>query len=242
MRGWRDALWLAGRDVRRTWLSFPVAAFVALVLGMYVILLYSVAFGGEAGRWIGRFGLDLWFLGLVPVLSVNFFFNKDYYYRIREDNLSKRLAFLRGLPISADRIVFGRVAIILLTLACTSPSFFMTPYLLYDEIGERAGGARYLCFVAFWLGYALFMAGFLVFVWLGLSWETERRILFALPAIYLLVAIISSLFFEEGLVAEVLELARDRGPLLTATSVAGIISLFFWAKAAESGLRKRDLG
>lgn len=239
---WRDALWLAGRDARRTWFSFPVAALVALLFGVYAVVLYSMAFGDEAGRWIGAFGLDMWFLALVPVLSVNFLFNKDYYYRLRDDNLSKRLAFLRGLPISVGRIVFGRVAIMLLTLACASPFFFLTPYLLYDGLRERISLTGYLCFVAFWLGYALFMVGVLVFVWLGLPWETERKILFSLPVFYLLLALISSFFFEAGLVAGVLGVTRDHGLTLATAPVVGIISLFFWAKAAGNGLRRRDLG
>lgn len=209
--GWRDALWLAGRDARKTWLSFPVAALVALVFGLYAILLYSVALGDGPGGRFGGFGLDFWFLVFVPVLGVNFLFNKDYYYRFREDNLSKRLAFLRGLPICAGKIVLGRVAIMLLTLTCTSPFFFLTPYVLHDGLRERVGLAGYLCFVAFWLGYALFMVGFLVFVWLGLSWEAERLILLALPVFNLLLAVTFNFFFETGLVAGVLGLARDHG-------------------------------
>jgi hypothetical protein len=169
-RSWRDGLWLAGQDARRAWPSFPATALTALIGGLYTGA-FLLAIEGEGVFY--DFLLGFWFLMLVPVLGSNFLFNRDYYYNLREDNLSKRLAFLRSLPISAGAVVVGRAAIMLLTLACAAPAFFSSIYLSSPTLQARLGPAQYLAFSLGWLGYALFMGGFLLFVWLGLPWRKE---------------------------------------------------------------------
>lgn len=240
--GWRDALWLAGRDIRGAWVSFPAEAVVALVPGLYLVFLYPNASGGAMGGF-GNFLLDFWFLLVVAVLNVNFLFNRDYYYRFREDNFTKRLSFLRGLPIGARTIVSGRAVVMAVALACGSPSFFLAPYLASTELRGMIGGVDYLWFVGTWIGYALFMMGVLLFMWIGLSWEAERIAVPLLPCAYVLAAIISNLTLDDGLVLTLIEAAKTQGPLVAGASVAfGALGLIFWSRAAEKRLQKRELG
>jgi hypothetical protein len=241
---WRGALWLAGQDARRTWLSFPAAAVVALVVGVYAGgFLFSTEAAGALGERFFGFLRDLWFLTVVPVLGVNFLFNRDYYYRLREDNLSKRLAFLRRLPIPAQTVVACRATIMLLALACAAPAFFLPVYLVSRPLQDRLDPAQYLFFALVWSGYALFAGGFLVFVWLGLSWRTEKKVLMvAFPLFNLLVAGLSNYFvFGAGIVAGTLGLVEEGGaPTAVLALSLGACGFALWGWAAAVYLERRE--
>ena len=237
----RRAAWLARADIRKSWVSFPVAAVVCLLPGLYATFLFAEALGGSS-----RFAtllLDYWFLLVVAVSNVNFLFNRDYYYRFSEDNYTKRLSFLRGLPISARAVVAGRAMVMSVALACSAPSFFLVPYLVDPEIRAATGPTGYLWFAGVWVGYALFAMGFLLFMWNGLSWRAERGLLWLFPVSVVLAALVSSLLFDDGLVLATAWAARAYGPLAAGAAIAfGVLSLALWARAAEGGLRGRDLG
>ena len=239
----RDAAWLAGMDVRRSWVSFPVATVTALVPGFYLILLYHSAFSGSMGSF-GTFLLDVWFLLVVTVLNVNFLFNRDYYYRLSEDNYTKRLSFLLGLPISPRAVIKGRAMYMALALACGAPSFFLLPYLISGDLRAALGLLDYVWFAGIWIGYALFMMGFLLFMWNGLSFQAELGWIFSIfPGGCLLVATVSNFALDDGLAMALIQVAKANGPLAATISVAvGCAALVFWIRLAERGLRRRELG
>lgn len=237
----RRAAWLAGADIRKSWVSFPVAAVVCLLPGFYATFLFAEALGGSSR--LESLLLDYWFLLVVAVLNVNFLFNRDYYYRFSEDNYTKRLSFLRGLPISPRTVVAGRAMVMAVALSCSAPSFFLVPYLVDPGIRATMGPAGYLWFAGVWVGYALFAMGFLLFMWNGLSWRAERGLLWLFPASVVVAALVSGLLFDDGLVLAAVRAAQTHGPLAAGTAILfGVLSLALWARAAEAGLRGRDLG
>lgn len=240
----REVWWLVREDVRRTWISFPTVILTSVLMGSYIGgFLFLPEFAAEVGNELAGFLRDFLFLTLMPVLGVNFLFNKDYYYRLKEDNLSKRLTFLRELPISALTIVAGRVVIVLISLAFATPSFFASFYFLSRSSGIELGIGGYLIFVTTWIGYALLMGGFLLFVWLGLSWKTELKVLIVLPVYNTLLAVLSNLvLFKDGVVAESLKLAGTRGSLFAILILlVGASAFAAWARAAARRLEKREL-
>ena len=239
----RDAAWLAVEDVRKSWVSFPVAALTALILGFYLVVFYSNVFGGSTGRF-ELFMLDFWLLLTVTVLNVNFLFNRDYYYRLSEDNYTKRLSFLIGLPISPRVVVFGRAMYMALALAFSAPSFFLVPYLVGGDLRSTIGPVDYVWFVLIWIGYALFMMGFLLFMWNGLSFETELKWVFwAFPGGCLLVATVSNFVLGDGLAVALIQLSKVQGPFAAGIALSlGGIGLMLWMKLATKWLARRELG
>ena len=241
--GLGEALWLTKMDMRRSWVSFPAAVLTALVPGFYLIFLYSAVFSRSMGSF-GNFLLDVWFLVVMAVLNVNFLFNRDYYYKLSEDNYTRRLSFLRGLPISPRAVVAGRAMYMAVALVCGVPSFFLVPYLASAELRAALGPLDYVWFVGIWLGYALFMMGFLLFMWNGLSFQTELRLLpFLFPGWCLLIAGVSNLALENGLTMTLIQVAKVQGPLATGISIAlGGTGLILWMKLASKRLCRRELG
>ncbi len=239
----RDAAWLAVEDVRKSWVSFPVAALIALIPGFYLVGFYSDVFGGSGDRF-ELFMLDFWLLLTVTVLNVNFLFNRDYYYRLSEDNYTKRLSFLIGLPIAPRVVVAGRAIYMALALAFSVPSFFLVPYLVGGDLRAEIAPVGYVWFVFIWIGYALFMMGFLLFMWNGLNFETELKWIFwTFPGGCLLVATVSNLFLDDGLTVALIQLSEAQGPLAAGVALAlGGIGLSLWMRLATKWLSRRELG
>ena len=239
----RGAVRIFRTDVRRTWVSFPVAGVVASVLGLYAggFLISADATEGPGRGIVVPLG-DFWFLAVIPVLAINFLFNRDYYYRLSGDNLSRRLAFLRGLPISAATLVAGRVAYMLLALVISAPVFFVTAYGASGMLRERLDPVEYLSFAAVWCGYALMMGGLYAFVWHAVAWKTQLRAVPALIALYLISAVLFNLAVDGGLVAWTIEVAASHGLLAaTVAIVVGASGMAAWAVATARRLERRDL-
>lgn len=245
MKTWRNAWWLAGRDVRRAWFSFPATALLVVVFGLLTGVLTSDA---SSGRWPehGSFDallLDFYFLGVVgPVLTLNVLFNKDYSAYWRRDYLTKRLFFLRSLPIGVRELVLGRVLVMLLTLVVMAPCFFVPLYLVSADPALGSDPVRYAWFVVLWLGYALLIGGANMYAWLATDGRTNVWVTVVVLVVFTLIIGLSNAAFGAGIVAGTMGLVRAYGPLPAVLAfLAGLSALFLWALAMERRLKRRDL-
>lgn len=250
MKSWREAFWLARNDIRRTWISYPATGLVVLCAGLFYTVLFPGwfsrfgLFGEREGNFTGfvnDFVLDMGFLMVIPILVINAILNRDYSARFAADNMSGRIAFLRSLPITTRELVTSRILTMLITLPVAAPLFFLPPYLLSPALGERLTPAQYLWFAAIWISYALLVGGGYMYVWLGVSGSTDRRITLGLM---FLIPIFVGLLNGFGIhVVEVtISLAQAHGPLAATTALAiGSAGLILWGRAAERRLGNRDL-
>lgn len=249
---WSDARWLAWRDIRGAWVSFAATAFAASLVGAFAgTLLNGVFFvvrdgsGESPDVGMNSFMLDLWFLFLVPLfITQNVLLNREYASYWRTDYLSKRLHFLRSLPIEVRELVAGRVLVLLFSVLVLAPFFFAPLYLVSDLEGEPAGlgFGGHLWFALVWVGYSLAFGGANLYGWLAVSGRTSLWIaLAATPAAFLAVALLDW-WFGIPVVMSTLELSRTRGPLVAVFALAvGSVGLFLWARLMERRLRRRDL-
>ncbi|QYJ15857.1 hypothetical protein Rxycam_01685 [Rubrobacter xylanophilus DSM 9941] len=240
-----DALWLAGKEIRRSWLSYPASAIFTLVLGFLIVpSLSGMATGGEAGgtggieRAFGSFLADYLFLIVGLILCVNGF-SRDYLVVWSADPFSSRLAFLRSLPIPPRTIVAGRMFSMLFTLPFTLPAFFVPVYLFSDL---RAMGASYLWFVGIWVGYGLFGAGLTLLMELGLNGKTYTMVTFAMVVPILVIVAILEFTVQLRLVERTIALAGDYGPLPAIVSLVAGAGLFaLLARLTARRIERRDL-
>ena len=245
VKTWRDAWWLAERDARRAWLSFPATALLAVALGLFTGVLTSDVFHARAEHdaIFPSLLLDFYFMGVAGLfLTLNALFNKDYSAYWRRDYLSKRLFFLRSLPIGVRELVLSRVIIMLLTLVVTAPCFFLPLYLVSADPAFGSDPVRYAWFVALWLGYALFAGGANMYAWLGTDGRTNLWVALIVMALLALVIGLSNAAFGVGIVVGTMGLVRAYGPLPAVLALlAGLGTLFLWALAMERRLERRDL-
>lgn len=245
-RNWlKDALWLAIRDIRASWLSYPATVVVSSLLG----LLGAVQFGGALSEDTGGFGqfvLDLYLLSIVSVLGTNLIFNWDYYATAGMKGFDERLSFLRSLPIRGRAAIAGRTICALVSLALAVPSFFPVPYLVNGSLRDAVGVGDYLWFCGFWVGYALVVTGGLcIFGSFGFRWNFAGMPLYMAGSIlaYFLVPVVLNFVFANGLALTLLQASKSHGPLVAVVPlVVGVVSLAFAVRMAESRLERRDVG
>lgn len=243
------AIFLFARDLRRTCPSYVAATLLGAVFGAVASNLLEGIFVidglGEEGESVERVSnsllVDFFFLVIAPAFLINFAFNRDYAARFTEDNMSRRLSFLRSLPISVRDLVLSRVLLSLLSLVLSATPFFMVLYLLSDVGGGRLPTGVYLPFAAIWVAYALVMGGFYLYVWLGFSGGKDFWVTLSLPVLLLLVTVASNFALGVGLVSGSLEISRDYGPLAMGVLIPGAVVFALWMIAASRRLKRREL-
>ncbi|MGH3089338.1 MAG: hypothetical protein ACRDSJ_18755 [Rubrobacteraceae bacterium] len=240
-----DALWLARRDIRSSWASFPATAGVAFVFGLLAVAQYRNALVGETGVF-GEAMLDFFLLALVAVMSANLLFNRDYFRTVSDESFNGRLSFLRSMPVSAKSVVYGRVASMLLALACAAPMFFLAPYLVYGELREFVGFGGYVWYFGIWLGYAVLAVGGFVLCNFAFNWKLAEMWLpaaFAILGAYISIVLASNILLENGLALSLMELAKTSGAMAALASIlTGSAALAVCASISAKRLERRDVG
>ena len=245
VKGSADAIWLARKEVRRTWVSFVLNGLFFLFLGFFVVPSVSGVFElegfGAGGRKIEGFYnalfADYLFLMICAFLGVRAV-SRDYTLS-RRDPLASRLLFLRSWPISADSLVGSRALGMLLALLVNAPAFFGPAFLLTD-LGEL--GASYLAFAGIWVGYALLASGLCLLCELTVGGRAYARIYFGFAAALMVELALLEWTLDLRLVGRTAELAQGGyGALLAAFSVlAGGAAFAVLARVTVRRLRKRD--
>lgn len=238
-----EARWLAGQEVKRAWLSYPVSGLFLLFLGALISPALSdiLEVGGSGGRLERSsvfFTSDFLFLIVGLLLCVNAL-SRDYWLVWTSDPFSSRLAFLRSLPISTRSLVAGRMLSMALALPLTVPAFFVPIYFFTDL---RELGAAYLWFVGIWVGYSLFAAGLTLLMELGLPGQTYSLISLGIVVVTPIIVGLLEWLVELRLVERTAVLARNYGAAPAAISLAlgaGLFVLLAWATVRR--IQHRDL-
>lgn len=234
--GFSEALWLAKKDVRRAWLSYPASGLFVFFFGLFIVPSINDLSG--PGGAFDAFFADYFFLTIGSVLAVNFM-SGDYFRVFQDDVFSHRVIFLRSLPVPVQSLVVSRVMSMLFALPFTVPAFYLPAFFLTD-LWEM--GFSYVWFVGIWLGWSLLYAGITLLCELGSSgrfyvWFSIAFIGVLIPALIFLEWSVSL-----RLVGRTVELAQGYGPLPAAASlVVGATAFILMARATVLRIERRDL-
>jgi hypothetical protein len=241
-----EALWLAKKDIRRAWISYPASGLFILALGLLVASSVDGVFVmegfGESGRraegFFNAFFADYMFLIVGALLAVNSL-SMDYMRVWSDDVFSHRLAFLRSLPASTTSLVASRAMSMLFALPFTVPAFFLPMYFLSD-LGEMR--FSYVWFVGIWLGWSLLYAGITLLCELAMSGKVY--VWLSVAFIFGLIAILAFLEWtvELSLVGRSANLALEHGPLAATISLlAGGAAFALLARETKKRVERREL-
>src|SRR5215218_7687219 len=223
------ALWLAKKEMGRTWLSHVLSSLFVLFLGFIVVPSVTGVFefeGFGAGErrmedFYNAFFSDYLFLVICAFLGVNAI-SRDYTL-VWRDPFSSRLLFLRTLPIPAESLVGSRALCMLFALVMGAPAYFLPAFFLSD-LGEL--GTSYLWFACVWIGYCLLASGLCLLCELTVDGRVYTMIYFGLAASLMVVLALLEWTLDLSLVRRTAELAQS-----SYGALAGVISILAGAAA-----------
>lgn len=228
---------LAREEFSRKSLSYVATCVAAIFFGLLILPVFSSAVVplSEDAR-SGGFIIDLFFLLIIPVLSINFI-SRNYMF-IHRDPFYGWLLFQRSLPVSPKEIVFARSLVMLPATVVMMALFFAPLIFLSWVIDHKFGAGQYLWFVLFWLGYALFSGGINLYMELGLN----GKLVFTLQFLWLGLIVAVAWLLDGDLVFTTFKWAGSHGPLPAGVSLlAGGLLFALLAKATERRVGKREM-
>lgn len=243
MTTWRNAGWLAVRDLRNTWPSHSITLLATALLGLTAMFLLTTSLTSTErvpGGWFSASLADWIVLLTAPNFAVNWL--SSGYMTIWRDPFSKRLAFLRSLPIPVRELVAGRLLFMLLSTMISASVFFIPFYLLLEDLRELAEPSVFLWFTLVWTGYALASGGVALFLELGLPGKVTFWVQGAWAAVLVCVIVVFNGLLGRSLVAESLGLAETYGAAPAALALcAGLAGFLAGARATQQRLERREL-
>lgn len=237
----REASWLARWETGRTWRSYPIAVLAWMVGGLLAASVFADVSGARTGREF--VSADIFLIAACGALVVNFG-SRDSWVSPTA-SVPDRVAFFRGLPISARQVVASRALSRFPVLVLNATAFFGTAYVL-SAIGG-GGVARlmapgtYVWFALIWLGCGLVTGSWALFGELALHGRTYHLVTFVgfLP---LVAIVVLEFVFRPAVVARTIDFAQSDGPLWAAFALlAGAAVSGAWLVAASRRLERRDL-
>ncbi|AHY47537.1 Hypothetical Protein RradSPS_2254 [Rubrobacter radiotolerans] len=239
----RRALWLAGREVRRAWLSYPASGLLMLFFGFASL---SVMWRLEAQEISGPshlpqaiFFADFLFVIAGCILAVNFM-SADYFRIWAQDVFSERTAFLRRLPISTRTLVASRAFSMIFVVPFTVPAFFLPGYF-FTSLGDLGGA--YVWFVGIWLGWGLMAAGISLLCEFALSGKVYCLLSIVMTAAFAVALLIVEGLTGVGLVRGSADLAESYGPLAALVSLlAGSVAFWLLGRLTVRRVERREVG
>jgi hypothetical protein len=243
---WRKAWWLAKHEMKRGWGGWIVSIifflYAAVVLGTMAGQEMTVR-PGKAVYYVSGIGINLFALAVIP--NLGFFFSRRHFTYFRKDSFTKRLAFLKRLPVSDEVLLISRYMQLVVATACMSVVLFLPIFIVYQSDLTpvvRLSAWEFVEFSLIWIGYSLAMGSFYVYWEMGSSGKTYFTSCLLIAAAYLLVGSAAFLINYRSLWILAMQGVKAYGPMLPLLSLLlGIGSLLFWSWATKRRLERRDL-
>jgi hypothetical protein len=242
--GFVGAFWIARKEMKRTWLSYPLSGLLVLSLGLFAVpalsgvleLKSTGAVGLRVEVHYNDFLADYLFLVVGAFLGVRAI-SRDYTLASWQDTYTLRLLLSRKLPISTGRLVGGRLILILFSLFLYAPAFFLPAFFL-SEIGELGGSYLYFCGV--WIGYGLLGSGLCLLLELTSSGKVYTLLSFGFTASLMVVLALLEWTVNLSLVGRTAELVQSAGALPAIISIlAGGAALALLSRLIVQRIEKR---
>ena len=254
MRGVAEAISVAKKEMKGTWLSYflngLLVLFVSLLGAMSVSGVFELEGFGAVGQrmeeYYNTFFTDYLFLMVCAFLGVNVV-SKDCMAPLVRDGWRGtfslwELPVLRRLPLSAGSMVGSRLIFMLVALAFNATLFFAVVYS-FSDLGDL--GRSYLWFAGIWLGYSLLAAGLYLASELTLTRSGKAHVLlssFIFAASLMVFVALLEWALEPTLVEMTAKLAESHGaPAAIFSILAGGANLVLLSWLTARRIQKRGL-
>ncbi|MBD8069829.1 ABC-2 transporter permease [Bacillus sp. PS06] len=243
---YQQVAWLVKKEVKAQWralaITFVVTIFLGLITSNLLEQMVQHLFGAES-PFYNYMLLDVIFIATSPAFGA-VFMSMPYlsFQTIKEDPFSKRMAFLRTLPIPVPILALSRMVFMMITLVVISLAFYVAmSFALSDGFFGNVTLAEYWMFVLFWFGYALTLGGINPVIEYGTNGKVLHIVPWFFIVIYFLTIFLFYRFMDQGVAEWVLLLIKSHGWLVAVIPLlVGVGSSVVWNKLLARRLARRD--
>ncbi|MDT8860546.1 hypothetical protein N0O92_09895 [Alkalihalobacillus sp. MEB130] len=241
-----QAFWLVKKELKTNWTALLLTVLVVIFLGLFATIFLEQAARALFGQEVMYYNnpvLDILFVALLPSLST-IFMSGPYlsFQTIKDDPYTKRMAFIRTLPIPVKIVALSRTCLMLLILLLMSIAFFgAIVYKLPSDFYQFVSAKELIIFIFAWFGYSLALGGMNPFIEYG----TSGKVLHLVPLFW--IGLMMGLFvgFHSIVGYSIVEwsllLISQYGWIVAVVSIIfGGIGSAFWHKLLTRRLAKRD--
>lgn len=206
MTSWQGAKVLFHHEMRRSWVGLLITMVFFTYVSIVMMPIFNELLNEKASddnvRWVG----DLIYLTLLP--SMGFLMNRSYMKYWQKDPFTRKIAYWRTLPIGLTSIVLARMLQLITVLSIVGALFFISQYLLLDELRALVTPCECVIFALTWIGYALTVGATYVIFEQLLSGKKYLAVCLSYILVFVVVAIISWLTDME-LVLQTIKASQD---------------------------------
>jgi len=238
LKEWKDAWVIFKKDLYTNWLYLIWNVIFSLYIGgMLSFMLYSV---NQAETDLLPLA-DFFMLMMVPM--VGFFYSRRSFSYLKEDSYTQMLRYYRTLPIPAKTIMKSRYVQLIFTIIFNGFFFFSTIFFFLMLMKAEISFNHFISFTLTWIGYALFMNGFYIY----LEFLKRGKIYFWMAMILFLVTAIVSVII--GVChGNILKYTLDTSgrylllsPVMWGALLIGVLFLYLTGLLTSRKLTDRDL-
>jgi|GEM_PF-3555468 len=240
----KQAWWLARKELQPSKYSIALNMLfylyaAAVILSMSVELGDANAPGGT--RPFTGIVLNLFVMAILP--NLGFLISRRYMTYRTTDLFTKKLAFMRQLPIPLRVIVSSRFMQLLITLVPMALVLFACYGIVAAALHLVSFGAlQFAGFFLFWIGYSLVFGSLYVYWELGLTGRQYFNRCMMMVPVYMVAAVVLWLWLGESVWTRSLSWVEDSyGGISLLSLLVAALTVLGVGKALVARLRQRDL-
>ncbi|WP_308638057.1 hypothetical protein [Paenibacillus silvisoli] len=187
MSSWQGAWRLLRFEAGRSWFGL----LITILMFTYMCIMMMPLFENllEHGRGGGySWACNFVYLSILPTMG--FLMNRSVMRYWSCDAHTRKIAYLRTMPIGWRTIVMARMLQHVIVLTIVGLYFFSLQYLVLSELRELLEPGEYIVFALIWYGYALFVGATYVYFEQTTNGWTYLAVCFAYLLLFLLVGLL----------------------------------------------------
>jgi hypothetical protein len=174
MSGWKAVWAIARSEWKRERYGMLFTLLFALYGGGLCGFLLNALLGPDDAPSVLYVMVDWMYLMMLPVCGL--LFNRTAWAISRDDVYTKKLAHWRTMPIPAEKILQARLLQGIILVLVIGFAFLMLQYAIAPALREQVSITQWLAVGTIWLGYALLINGFFIWIEMGCSGKRYVRL------------------------------------------------------------------
>ncbi|RAP75019.1 hypothetical protein [Paenibacillus montanisoli] len=215
MTTWQGAWRLLRFEGARSWVGLLITMLFFSYVSVVMMPLFNELLekGGSSGYgWV----CDFMYLSILPTMG--FLMNRSVMHYWSSDPYTRKLAYLRTLPIGWNAIILARMLQHFVVLSIVALFFFTIQYAMLNELRGLLAPDEYILFALIWYGYALFAGAAYVYFEQTMEGGKYFAVCFAFLLIFALIGVLLWLL-DTDLMFKTVEASRSHALIWPAGSL-----------------------